>query len=79
MNGKSRYSILISSEATTQDEKAAVELQRWLQEMTGAKFGIFGDIEQVKDESRIISIGFTDELKEAGLEVFTRFHFFVII
>ncbi|MFC1737725.1 DUF4838 domain-containing protein [Planctomycetota bacterium] len=66
--GKSRYSILISPKATTQDEKAAQELQQWLKEMTGAELPIVAEDERVKDKSRIISIGQTRALEAARLQ-----------
>lgn len=39
-DGKSSHSIVIGQEATTQDNKAASELQRWLKDMTGAELPI---------------------------------------
>ena len=66
-NGKSSYSIVTGPDATTMDEKAAAELQKWLREMTGAKLPIVADGEPIKDKSRIISIGQTMALKAAQL------------
>jgi len=39
-NGKSNYVIVISSKATTQDQKAANDLQQWLKEITDVKLPI---------------------------------------
>ncbi len=67
-NGKSKYSIVISKKATTQDKKAAEELQQWLGEMTGAELPIVAEGKRVKDKSRIISIGQTKALEAARLQ-----------
>ena len=67
--GQSSYSIVISGEATTQDQKAADELQHWIQLMTGAELPILSGGDQVRDRSRIISIGLTKDLLAANLAV----------
>ena len=65
--GKSDYRILLSQKPTTQDQKAADELQTWLLQMTGAKLTIVKESRQLKDYSRLVSIGQTQLLKKSGL------------
>lgn len=56
--GKTDYRILLPSEPTSQDRKAAEDLKRWLDEMTGADFPIASE-GQSAAKGRIISIGRT--------------------
>ncbi|MCW5977276.1 MAG: DUF4838 domain-containing protein [Bryobacteraceae bacterium] len=42
-NGASTYSIALSSEASSSEKRAAAELQRFLEEMSGARLPIVGD------------------------------------
>ncbi len=65
--GKSNYRILLSKNPTTQDEKAAEDLQTWLLQMTGAKLTIVKESRELKDYSRLISIGQTLLFKKSGL------------
>lgn len=65
--GQSNYSIVIRRKPTTQDEKAAGELQQWLKEMSGAKLPIVKGLKHVHDESKVISIGRTRMLQRAEL------------
>ncbi len=69
-DGKSNYCILISESPTTQDQKAAEELQYWLNQMTGATLGIKKESGDISDTSKIISVGHTHLLKQAGLTGF---------
>ncbi len=65
--GKSDYRILLSQKPTTQDQKAADELQTWLLQMTGTKLTIVKESRELKDYSRLVSIGKTQLLKKSGL------------
>lgn len=64
--GKSDYRILLSKSPTTQDQKAAADLQTWLLQMTGAKLTIVNESRGLKDYSRLISIGQTQLFKKSG-------------
>lgn len=66
-DGKSDYRILLSKSPTTQDQKAADDLQTWLLQMTGAKMTIVNESRELKDHSRLISIGQTQLFKKSGL------------
>jgi len=65
--GKSNYRILLSKNPTTQDQKAAEDLQTWLLQMTGAKLPVVKESREVKDYSRLISIGQTQLFKKSGV------------
>ncbi|MCD6393733.1 MAG: DUF4838 domain-containing protein [Planctomycetes bacterium] len=65
--GKSNYSIVLSGQATTQDKKAAQELQYWLEKMTTVKLPIVTEGSALKDKSQIISLGYTRQLQDANL------------
>ena len=58
-NGKSSYVIVISSKATTQDQKAANDLQQWLKEITDVKLPIQSDSIRLPRSLHKISIGHT--------------------
>ena len=66
-NEKSDYRILLSKSPTTQDQKAADDLQTWLLQMTGAKLTVVKESRELKDYSRLISIGQTQLFKKSGL------------
>jgi hypothetical protein len=66
-DGKSNYSIVTRRKGTTQDEKAAEELQQWLKEMTGAELPIARGLRDVRDKSKVISIGRTRMLQRSEL------------
>jgi hypothetical protein len=56
--GKPVYTILLSAKPTTQDRKAAEDLQHWIQEMSGAKLPIVS--EPAKPKGKVVSIGVTE-------------------
>jgi hypothetical protein len=58
---------LINESPTTQDQKAAEELQYWLQQMTGAKLPIEIESRKTRTKSDIISVGQTESLKKTRL------------
>ena len=68
-NGKTGYRILLPSRPTTQDQKAAEELQHWLEEMTGAQLKITREGWLPKFGPRYISIGRTRSLKRAKMSL----------
>lgn len=55
--GRSGYRILISAKPTTQDRKAAADLQQWLQEMCDVKLPIVTEEKPVR--GKVVSIGLT--------------------
>lgn len=61
--GQARYVIVIPTEATTQEKKAAEDLGQWLNEITGATFKIVPDAEPPHD--REISVGKTSRVDAA--------------
>ena len=65
--GKGIYTILLNKNPTTQDLKAAEELQTWLLQMTGTTLSIEKESREMKNNSRLISIGQTQLLKKSGL------------
>lgn len=66
--GATPYFILIPSQATTTDEKAAGDLARFLKEMSSAEFPIVRETEEpIASGDRFISIGRTRALAQAGL------------
>jgi len=64
--GKSSYSIVIPKTPTTQDQKAAEELQQWLLQITGATLPIEKETRKTRAYSDIISIGRTRSLQKSG-------------
>jgi len=71
-DGKSDFRILLSKNPTTQDQKAAADLQTWLLQMTGAKLPVVNESRELKVYSRLISIGHTQLLKKSGLAAITE-------
>lgn len=71
-NGKTDYKIIIPAQATPQDKEAAHQLNRWLKLITGATFLILTDAEQVNDDSKIISIGNTNQLKQSNVAALSQ-------
>ena len=65
--GKSDYQIVIPAEATSQDRKAAEELQKWLKEISEAELVIVTE-QGPPDRDKFISIGLTRALRESGLK-----------
>jgi hypothetical protein len=67
IGGNTDYVIFIPESPTTQEQKAAEELQQWLGEMTGADYAIVSDgTEPIPHE---ISVGRTSRLAAANLAV----------
>lgn len=62
-NGKSQYVIVISSRATTQEQKAANDLQHWLEEISNVKLSILYDSIRSPRKSHKINIGHTKDFK----------------
>ena len=67
VDGVTDYVIVLPKEATSQEEKAAEDLQHWLQEMTGASFGIVEDGGNIP--AKVISIGRTSALERGAPEL----------
>ncbi|MBP6964546.1 MAG: DUF4838 domain-containing protein [Armatimonadetes bacterium] len=65
--GKTAYTIVLPSSPTSQEEKAATELRKWLGEMTGAEFPIAVEVDGYKPSGRAISIGRTSLLEKSGI------------
>lgn len=63
-NGKSQYVIIISSRATTQEQKAANDLQHWLEEISNVKLPILYDSIRSPRKSYKINIGNTKDFKK---------------
>ncbi|MBA7520857.1 hypothetical protein ES705_12956 [subsurface metagenome] len=70
VDGTSNFSILLSENPSSQDQKAAEELQFWLKQMTGATLVIEKEARDVKYPSKIISVGHTQLLKKSGLTAY---------
>lgn len=68
-DGRALYGILIPKDASTQEEKAAADLARWLNEMSGAKFTVRQESDNKAPESKVISIGGTRLLARSGLKI----------
>ncbi|MEN6386055.1 MAG: DUF4838 domain-containing protein, partial [Phycisphaerales bacterium] len=63
----SNYDIIIPEKSTTQEQKAAYELSRWLEEITGVVFVVKTDVSpKIKHE---ISVGKTNRLESAKLGI----------
>ncbi len=60
--GKTDYLILLPDNPTSQDRKAAEDLKRWLDEMTGASFPVATENEAA-GQGKVISIGRTHAAK----------------
>ena len=65
--GTAQYVILLPASPSTQEDKAALDLARWLKEMTGAELPIVREGSGYEKPARAISIGNTEMLKEAGI------------
>ena len=64
-DGQSDYVIVIPSEPTPQDRKAADELTLWLGKMTGVRFLTVADSQPPRETE--ISIGKTNRLRDANI------------
>lgn len=63
-NGKSTYSICLSSEASPSEKRGAAELQKFLREMSGAQLPIVTDAMKVKGDLILVGRGkLTDRMK----------------
>ena len=65
-NGETDYRIVIPAAATSQDTKAAEDLQYWLQQITGVQLAIVTEGTPLQGDSPI-SIGRTTPLEQSGL------------
>ncbi|MHC4180514.1 MAG: hypothetical protein ACYSWU_23680, partial [Planctomycetota bacterium] len=65
-NGETDYRIVIPAAATSQDTKAAEDLQYWLQQITGVQLAIVTEGTPLQGDSPI-SIGRTTLLEQSGL------------
>lgn len=75
--GKTTYSILISESAPPSEHRAAAELQRFIEEMTGARLPIITDAEEpgtnlvlVGDSNQVRKLGDNISFAELGAEGF---------
>ncbi len=67
VGGETDYVIVIPAQPTTQEQKAAEELQKWIGQMTGADYEIVSDaVAAIPTE---ISVGRTNRLATANLAV----------
>ena len=66
-DGKTDYVILLPANPTSQEEKAAEELARWLGEMTGAEFRTAREGEADLAVEKAISVGRTGLLERSSL------------
>ena len=76
--GQSSYSILISQDASPSERRAAAELQKFVEEMTGARLPILtdekkasGDLVLVGDSKRVRDLGLDIASQNLGAEGFT--------
>lgn len=67
--GKALYSIIIPSDASTQEEKAAEDLAYWLGEIARAELSVHRESDPQTPSDRFISIGNTKTLARSGLRV----------
>jgi len=67
-DSKTDYTILISSNPTTMDVKAAADLAMWLKEMTGAEFPVVKESVVFKPGAKVISIGKTLLYSVSGID-----------
>jgi len=65
--GKSAYSILISEAASPSEQRAASELQRFIEEMTGAHLPIITDGEE--PEGDLVLVGESNQVRKLGLKI----------
>lgn len=74
-NGKSAYTIVVAAKATPSEQRAAQELQRFIEEMSGAKLPVVTDAKDVRgpkllvgDSAAVKRLGVTLPLDELGPE-----------
>lgn len=65
--GKSAYVILLPAKPTTQDEKAAEDLAKYLKEIAGAEFAITREVAGSEPQEKFISVGRTRALEGAAI------------
>lgn len=65
--GKANYSIIIPEKPTTQEEKAASDLSLYLKEISGAEFQVLRESGDLVSNTKYISIGNTNLLKNANI------------
>jgi len=65
--GKSTYSILISEAAPPSEQRAAGELQRFIEEMTGAHLPIITDAEEPGGD--LVLVGDSNQVRKLGLNI----------
>jgi hypothetical protein len=65
--GKSTYSILISEAAPLAEQRAAGELQRFIEEMTGARLPIITDAEE--PDGDLVLVGDSNQVRKLGLNI----------
>jgi len=65
--GKSSYSILISEAASPSEHRAAGELQRFIEEMTGARLPIITDAEEAN--GNLVLVGDSKQVRKLGLKI----------
>lgn len=76
-NGKSAYTIVVAAKATASERRAAAELQRFIEEMSGARLPVVSDAKDVRgpkllvgDSAALKRLGVTLPLAELGPEGF---------
>ena len=67
-NGATNYAIVLPQKPTSQDQKAAQDLCKWLKIMTGVNFPIVTENTATKAETKIISIGKTSFASDVGFK-----------
>jgi hypothetical protein len=65
--GKSTYSILISAAAIPSEQRAANELQKFIEEMTGARLPIITDAQE--PNGNLVLVGESNQLQKLGLRI----------
>jgi hypothetical protein len=65
--GKSTYSILISEAAPPSEQRAAAELQRFIEEMTGAHLPIITDAQE--PDGGLVLVGDSQQVRKLGLNI----------
>jgi len=65
--GKSTYSILISAAAPPSEQRAAGELQRFIEEMTGARLPIITDA--TEQDGNLMLVGDSNRVQKLGLKI----------
>lgn len=64
-NGKSAYTIVVAAKASPSEQRAAKELQRFLEEMSGAKLPLATDMADVRGPKLLV--GASDAMKKLGV------------